>query len=120
MTLKFFKLLLFLMVYISSEAQTCRDLPEQFYSYSQAISAIKNSTFKTTDNLPSGKSSWIVNASFFSCDGRTGFLVYRTDKGNNYVHENVPISIWTQFKNAGSSGSYYVSYIKGRYRLVPD
>ena len=104
----------------TGHGQSCKDLPDKFYSYSQAINAIQNATFKTTDNLPDGKSSWITSADYYSCDGCTGYLVYTTDKGKEYVHEKVPIKIWTEFKTASSSGSYYVHNIKGKYRLVPE
>lgn len=100
--------------------QSCNDLPEKFHSYNQAIKAIQDVTFKSTDKLPYGKSSWITSATYYSCDGYTGYLVYTTDKGKEYVHENIPIRVWTEFKNASSSGSYYVHNIKGRYRLVPE
>ena len=104
----------------SVNSQSCKQLPDKFYSYSQAIQEIKNATFKYIDNLPYGKSSWLMSASFYSCDGSTGYLVYTTDKGREYIHEKVPMRVWTEFKNASSSGSYYVQNIKGRYRLIPE
>ncbi|MCA2854238.1 MAG: KTSC domain-containing protein [Chitinophagaceae bacterium] len=116
----FLTLTFLLLIGVSVKSQSCRQLPDKFYSYSQAIQEIKNTTFKYTDNLPYGKSSWIINASFYSCDGSTGYLVYTTDKAMEYIHEKVPIRVWTEFKNASSSGSYYVQNIKGRYRLIPE
>lgn len=102
------------------QSQSCKNLPDKFYSYREAINSIQSSTFKTSDELPYGKSSWIKSANYYSCDGYFGYLVYTTDKGKEYIHEKVPIKIWTEFKNAISSGSYYVNNIKGRYRLVPE
>ncbi len=116
----FFALAFCLLISGAVKSQSCKDLPDKFYSYSQAISSMENSTFKLTDKLPYGKSSWIVSANYYSCDGSYGYLVYTTDKGKKYVHEKIPTRVWTEFKNAGSSGSYYVSNIKGRYRLVPE
>jgi len=101
-------------------SQSCKQLPDKFNSFSQAKSIIHNTTFKYTDKLPYGKSSWIASATFYSCDGLTGYLVYTTDKGREYIHEKVPIRIWEEFKNASSSGSYYVHNIKGRFRVVPE
>lgn len=104
----------------TTKSQSCKDLPDKFYSYSQAINAIQESSFQYTDKLPYGKSSWITSANYYSCDGYYGYLVYLTDKGREYVHEKVPKRVWIEFKSASSSGSYYVGNIKGRYRLVPD
>jgi len=115
-----FAVIFCLLMFVTGHGQSCKDLPDKFYSYNQAINAIQNATFKSTDNLPYGKSSWITSANYYSCDGNTGYLVYTTDKGKEYVHEKVPLRVWTEFKNASSSGSYYVNNIKGKFRLVPE
>lgn len=103
---------------MTAHGQSCKDLPDKFYSYSQAINSIQNATFKFKDKLPYGKSSWISSAFFYSCDGVNGYLIISTDKDKDYVHAKVPSRIWTEFKNAISSGSYYVKNIKGRYELI--
>lgn len=98
--------------------QNCNSLPKQFDSYLQAIKLIKVSEFKTIDNLPYGKSSWIASATYYTCDGITGYLIYTTDKGKEYIHEKVPNQVWIDFKNASSSGSYYIKNIQGKYELL--
>lgn len=98
----------------------CSDLPDKFSSYSEAIKQIEAAHFQLTDALPDYKSSWIASAKWYSCDARVGYLIYTTDKGRSYIHEKVPIVIWSNFKMAISSGSYYVQNIKGEYRLIPD
>ena len=109
-----------LLLNCTTKSQSCKDLPDKFNSYSQAINAIQESSFEYTDRLPYGKSSWITSANYYSCDSYYGYLVYTTNKGREYIHEKVPKRVWIEFKIASSSGSYYVSNIKGRYRLVPD
>lgn len=84
------------------QGQSCLKLPTNFKSYSEANTQIKKSTFKLTENLPIGKSSWIIYANYYSCDGKYGYLFYTTNKGE-YIHENVPYSVWKQFKTANSS-----------------
>jgi hypothetical protein len=101
-------------------SQDCKELPSTFDSYTKARRAIKEALFSFTDKLPYGKSSWIISANYYSCDGKTGYLIYTTDKGRQYIHEKIPLRVWAEFKNASSSGSYYVQNIKGRYRLVPE
>jgi hypothetical protein len=103
----------------TSYSQPCKNLPVSFTSYSQAVKAIKAADFSLTDKLPDGKSSWIVSANYYSCDRVTGYMIYSTIKGSEYIHEKVPIRVWNEFKNAASSGSYYDHNIKGKYRLIP-
>ena len=116
----FFLLIFYLIFIFSGESQPCRNLPIKFNSYNHAITSIQNSSFIFRDELPYGKSSWIRNANYYSCDGVYGYLVYTTNKGSRYIHEKVPLKVWKEFKTAGSSGSYYVNKIKGRYRLVTE
>lgn len=115
-------LLIILFIFIGGlvKSQSCNELPNKFSSYYEAINAIQNASFKYTDKLPQGKSSWIIGATYYSCDEVTGYLVYTTDRSYRYIHENVPIRVWIEFKNAISSGSYYNLRIKGRYKLIPE
>jgi hypothetical protein len=115
-----FLVLGFLFFLLNCNSQPCTSLPAKFSSYSAAIAAITKIDFKYTDNLQTGKSSWIVTANYYSCDGKTGYIIYITTKGKKYIHEGVPKSIWLEFKTAPSSGSYYNFNIKNKYRLVPE
>jgi hypothetical protein len=95
----------------------CKDLPASFKSYTEAISKIKEAKFKIKESANTSGSSWVTSANFYSCDGESGFLIYTTNKGYEYIHQGLPISIWNGFKNASSKGSYYNANIKRRYQL---
>lgn len=112
------KLLLpfFLFITINLNAQTCKTISETFSSYEQAVKAISNSTFSYTDKVNTSSSSWIRSATFKSCDGKIGFLIIGTDS-NLYIHQNVPISLWQNFKRASSFGSFYTRLIKNKFKL---
>lgn len=101
----------------SCNSQDCGNLPERFSSYSQAISLVKRCNFIITESANASNSSWITSANYFSCDGYTGYLIYKTNRGYEYIHSGIPIYIWQGFKNSTSKGSYYNAYIKNRYRL---
>jgi hypothetical protein len=97
-------------------SQDCRSLPSKFNSYEQAKSKVKHTHFKYSDRINTTKSSWIRGASYYSCDGLSGYLIIQTNR-NDYIHQGVPIKIWSEFKNAASFGSFYNSQIKNRYKL---
>ncbi|MEJ7830585.1 MAG: KTSC domain-containing protein [Segetibacter sp.] len=92
----------------------CDKLPTQFSSYDHAVSKIKSSLFKIKEEANASKSSWIRGASFYSCDGNTGFFILQTAK-QDYLYSNMPYSVWTEFKNAESLGKFYNENIKHRY-----
>ncbi|AZI20733.1 KTSC domain-containing protein [Chryseobacterium taklimakanense] len=119
-----YSLLIFLLILFSCNQQKqnisdCSEIKTPFKSYSEAKNTVKSVDFKFTDKVDTSKSSWIRSAKYYSCDGNAGYLVYTTDK-KEYIHQDVPIRVWEEFKNADSFGKYYNKNIKKRYRLVPQ
>jgi hypothetical protein len=110
--------LLFFMVFASScQGQECEALPKSFGSYSEALSKITDASFSITDSVDTPSSSWITGANFYSCDKAKGFLIIETSK-KNYIFKNVPITVWSNFKNADSYGKFYSKYIRGKFQLA--
>jgi hypothetical protein len=89
-----------------------------YTSYSAAIQAVRGAQFAFRDQLPAGKSSWIISASYYTCSGNIGYFLFTTNKGKEYIHADVPRQVWVEFKKAPSSGSYYDYNIKGRNKLA--
>lgn len=102
---------------VSCRSQDCNKLPNNFTSYSQAISLVEGSTFKIHETANTSKSSWIRSAQYYSCDGNTGYFIYSTKEGKEYIHKGVPIDVWEEFKKADSKGSYYDYNIRFKYQL---
>ncbi len=92
-------------------------MPSNFNTYGEAVEAVENSSFKIEEEADTSKSSWIKSAKFYSCDGVSGYLIFSTDK-HEYIHENLPVSMWEEFKNAESFGKFYNSHIKGAYQMI--
>jgi hypothetical protein len=95
----------------------CEELPSSFSSYEEALRKITNANFRYQDNISITSSSWIRSASYYSCDGNTGFFIIKTDK-QFYIHRDLPISVWKSFKSSTSFGSYYSHNIKSEYQLL--
>ena len=102
---------------LSCRSQDCNKLPQSFSSYGQAIRLVKNSDFIITEEANTSESSWITSANYYSCDGETGYFIYTTNRGYEYIHKGVPLRIWNGFKNASSKGSYYDANIRKKYQL---
>lgn len=97
-------------------AQNCTTLTQGFTSYAQAVNLVENYSFKISESVNTSSSSWVQSAHYYSCDGKLGYFILYA-QGRSYIHQNVPIDLWYQFKNANSFGSFYDENIKGRYRL---
>lgn len=112
-------LIIYLLLYISFSAcgqVDCNKLQSNFKSYSEAENKIKKTKFTLSESVNTSKSSWIRGAYYYSCDKKFGFFIIKTDK-QNYIHKDLPISVWNGFKNANSFGSYYDRNIKHRHQL---
>lgn len=100
----------------SCNSQDCSKINTHFTSYQQAISEVENAKFKISESVNTSQSSWIQSAHYYSCDGLTGYFIFKThDK--EYLYQDVPREVWNGFKNAASFGSYYDVNIKHRYQL---
>lgn len=112
-----FILILISLFSCNSKSGNCSDLPPSFSSYNDAISSVESVDFKIEDEADTSKSSWIRSADFYSCDGDSGYLIISTDD-HEYIHENLPVSVWEDFKNADSFGKFYNANIKNNYQMI--
>jgi len=110
----YFLILVFMMV--SCTSQNCKSVPDTFSSYNEVLSTINKTSFKIKDDVNTSKSSWIKKANYYSCNEVTGFMIIKTKK-QNYIFENVPITIWNDFKKSSSFGKFYNKKIRNKYKL---
>jgi len=92
----------------------CDSLPKSYSSYENAIETIESANFKIVDDANTIRSSWIKSASYYSCNGITGYFIITTNT-QKYIHEGVPLSVWQRFKDAESFGSYYDNNIRHKF-----
>lgn len=107
---------IFFLFIVSCSKKDCSDINSNFTSYKNAIEVVQNTSFQIEEKVNTD-SSWIDSIEYFSCDEASGYLIVNTKKGGSYIHENVPIHVWDEFKNADSFGRFYNQNIKGNYYL---
>lgn len=114
----YFSILLALSVFIvsCSQKESCEQLSKQFETYNKAVDKIKSTEFKIEESINTSKSSWIKNASYYSCDGQIGFFILKTSK-KEYLYADLPYQVWKEFKAAESFGSFYNANIRDKYNL---
>jgi hypothetical protein len=105
-----------LFLIIVSCSGNCDSISKKFNSYDEAISLVRSTNFSVEEKVNTD-SSWIDSIEYYSCDEVSGYLILNTKKGGSYIHENVPIEVWNEFKNADSFGRFYNKNIKGNYYL---
>jgi hypothetical protein len=100
-----------------STKNKCDQLPQHFSTFDDALTKIKLSNFKIHEDVNTSKSSWIKAASFYSCDGNSGYFIIET-AGKEYLYAEMPYNIWIEFKSAQSFGTYYNKNIKHKYTFT--
>jgi|688.fasta_scaffold64953_2 hypothetical protein len=111
-----FSFILSLLFFISCGNKNCEDLNSNFKSYNEAIEIVQNTSFAIEEKVDTD-SSWIDSIEFYSCVEISGYLIVNTKKYKSYIHKNVPIQVWNEFKNATSFGKFYNRNIKGVYQM---
>lgn len=110
------KYILFLLFILCSCSQNCKELPSSYKNHEEAITIVLTTNFKYTDNCDVSDSSFIRSADYYSCNGLTGYLIMGINN-TDYIFQDIPYPVWTQFKNANSKGRFFNMKIKGRYKL---
>lgn len=108
---------LFVLIFSSCRQKSnCTEFNQNFSSYEEAKSKIKNASFKISEQVNTEKSTWVEGASFYSCDGEIGYFLLET-KNKEYLYTNMPYKVWNDFKNSTSFGKFYNLKIKHKYQL---
>jgi hypothetical protein len=111
-----FVVILFSFTISCLQKESCEQLYTQFESYDKAVNKIKSTHFKIEESANTSKSSWIKNASYYSCDGQKGFFILETSK-KQYLFSDLPYEVWKDFKVAESFGTFYNENIRDKYNL---
>ena len=113
------KLLLLFSVILFSCKQNS-ELPKQFSSYDEAVNKVENSNFSIVEEAETeGKSenNFIESAKYYSNDNVNGFLILNFN-GKEYIFDEVPITVWNDFKSSDDMGKHYNQFIRGKYILT--
>lgn len=104
--------------FFNCQGQDCHIFSFESTNPEQVLKEVRKVHFNLSEKVVTKKSSWISGIEYYSCDEKYGFLVMTTKKGKNYIHRDVPIQVWKEFKYASSFGSFYNENLKGKYRFA--
>ncbi|UII32935.1 KTSC domain-containing protein [Fulvivirga ulvae] len=93
----------------------CHELPEKFDSPTNAINAIEKSTFRFTQSIKISRYHSPKAAFFYSCDGKTGYMIVDLKDGSREVYTIIPQEVWDEFANTNDPIGYYSTHIEKNY-----
>ena len=94
-------------------------IPNEFRSYQEAQYIVQSANLSIQEEAETdgrSKNNWIREAKYFAKDKNSGYLIINM-KGQDYIFDELPYSVWEEFKNADDLGKAYHQMIKGKYNL---
>jgi hypothetical protein len=123
--MKHLSITLLFLVPILCLGQKCEDLPNDFTSFSDALSHFYETQFlfsdhrsETIQSLSEKKNAKLVSANYYSCDNKTGYATFLFLPGDTFIYENIPIKIWDEYKKCASPDLYYENNIVIKYKYI--
>ena len=104
---------------VGPQSTNCDSLEISALSIDDAISIIKQSSFRYQQQFKISRTYGVINASFFSCDGQLGYLIITVDK-KDYIYFDVPKSKWTGLISSADINGFYDEEIKGNYEVITE
>lgn len=110
-------ILVFILLFIGCKKSI--KIPNEFRSYQEAQYIVQSADLRIKEEAETvGKSTnnWIREAKYFANDKNSGYLIINM-KGKDYIFDELPYSVWEEFKNADDLGKAFHQMIKGKYNL---
>ena len=105
--------------------QPSDSLPNRFASFSDAMSHIYQNHCELLDDrretirtLEEKKNARIVSGEYYSCDNKTGYIIFIFINGDVLIYEKLPVKIWNEYKKCISTDSYYENNILTKWSCI--
>ncbi len=104
---------------VEPENTDCQSLPEEFSGYKQALELIEASRFYYQQNIKTTRKQGLMEAAYYSCDFKQGYLVVVLD-GKKILHQEVPLEQWEEFQQTPDIDGYYLNHFSKLPRIQDD
>jgi hypothetical protein len=112
-----FQMVLFILsmlIYVSCNQKKCEEI-KYFELNEDAPAKIRALFFRLIDSVDNPGGTLVSKAYFYSCDGNSGYFVYRMREGNEEFNQGVPWTLWEEFKGSNSKDEFYESKLFQNY-----
>ena len=104
---------------VDPQSTNCDSLKITTLLVSEAISIIEQSTFRFQQQFKISRTYGVMNARYFSCHGKFGYLIIMVDK-RDYIYIDVPKPKWTSLISSADINGFYDMEIKGNYEVITE
>ncbi|MBL3656651.1 hypothetical protein [Fulvivirga sediminis] len=102
------------------ENTNCHELPPEFANHNEAIKALTSTTFRLKETLSISKHLNPQALRYYSCDGKSGYLVAKETDSTYQVYPQIPYKLWQEFSESKDPVYFYKEKIKTQYSKLPQ
>lgn len=96
---------------VKPENTDCQELGDNFHDLEGALTAIKRSRFYYEQKIRTTRKSGLMEASYYSCDFKSGYLIIRYDSAEQ-LYWPVDMTLWERFQKSPDIDGFYIKEIK--------
>jgi hypothetical protein len=104
---------------VGPQSTNCDSLQLNGLPVDKMIQIIKNSAFRFDQQFKISRLSGIRGGNYYSCDGKSGFLMVDVDKEIE-LYVDVPKSTWDEFLLSPDLDGFYERNIKNSYKQIEE
>ena len=97
----------------------CDSLLLDGFSFEEALENIESTTFRFHQKFRNSRLSGVQAGQFYSCDGKSGFLLLTVDK-RKIIHLDVPKTIWDNLIQSTDPDLLYREKIRTEYPGISE
>ncbi len=104
---------------VDPQSTNCDSLKLTTLPITEAVSIIEHTTFRFQQQFKISRTYGVMNARYFSCDGKLGYLIIKVDK-EDYIYIDVPEPKWKLLISSADINAFYNEEIKGIYEVITE
>jgi hypothetical protein len=97
----------------------CDSLRLDGLSFNEALETIANTSFRFQQKFKYSRLSGVQAGQFYSCDGKSGFLLLTVDKATT-IYKDVPKTIWDNLIQSSDPDLLYIEKIRDEFTGIAE
>jgi hypothetical protein len=104
---------------VGPQSTNCDSLDIALLSLDEAISKVESSKFRFQQQFKISRTYGVMSAKYYSCNGKSGYLIMLVDK-KNLMYLEVPKTVWDTLITSSDINAFYKSEIEENYELIKN
>jgi hypothetical protein len=104
---------------VGPQSTNCDSLDIALLSLDEAMAKVESSNFRFQQQFKISRTYGVMSAKYYSCNGKSGYLIMLVDK-KNLMYLEVPKTVWDTLITSSDINAFYKSEIEESYELIKN